>query len=94
MPLSFGGKIRTVKDATSRIRAGADKIIINTLLFNNNKIVSEIVKEIGSQAVIGSIDYKIINKEIFVFNNFGKNNTRVKLFDFIKIVEKNVSRRL
>lgn len=87
MPLSFGGKIRTVKDATSRIRAGADKIIINTLLFNNDKIVSEIVKEIGSQAVIGSIDYKIINKEIFVFNNFGKNNTRVKLFDFIKIVE-------
>lgn len=87
MPLSFGGKIRTVKDATSRIRVGADKIIINTLLFNNDKTVNEIVKEIGSQAVIGSIDYKIIDKEIFVFNNFGKNNTRVKLFDFIKIVE-------
>ena len=32
MPLTFGGKIRNVNDAVSRIRAGADKIIINSLL--------------------------------------------------------------
>lgn len=87
MPLSFGGKIRTVQDATNRIRAGADKIIINSLLFNKEKIVSEIVKEIGSQAVVGSIDYKIINNEALVFNKFGKNNTKIKLLDFIKYIE-------
>ena len=48
--------------------------------------MSEIVK-IGSQAVVGSIDYKIINNEALVFNKFGKNNTKIKLLDFIKYIE-------
>jgi len=71
MPLSFGGNIRSVEDAVARIRNGADKIICNHLLFNQSDVLKEIIKTLGSQAVVGSIDYKIINGKAQVFKNFG-----------------------
>ena len=87
MPLTFGGKIKNVTDAVNRIRAGADKIIINSLLLKDLNIVKKIISEIGSQAVVASIDYKIVNGKLFVFNNFGQNNTNIELLDFIKKIE-------
>ena len=88
MPLTFGGKIRSLNDAVSRIRAGADKIIINSLLLKDLNIVKNIISEIGSQAVVASIDYKIVNGKLIVFNNFGQNNTNIELIDFLKKIEK------
>ena len=76
MPLAFGGKIRNVTDAVDRIRAGADKIVINSLLLKDLNIVKKIISEIGSQAVVASIYYKIINGKSFVFSDFGQNNTK------------------
>ena len=87
MPLTFGGKIRSVNDAINRIRAGADKIIINSLLLKDLNIVKKIVSEIGSQAIVASIDYKIVNGKSIVFNNFGQNNTNIELLDFLKKIE-------
>ena len=59
MPFSVGGGIRTLDDAVIRIRSGADKIIINTLIFESKSIVEQIVKVLGSQAVVASLDYRI-----------------------------------
>ena len=87
MPLSFGGKIRSCKDVVIRIRAGADKIIINSILYDNVSEVKNIVKEVGSQAVVASIDYKQIEGNIICFKNFGKINTKIQLNDLIKKVE-------
>lgn len=87
MPLTFGGKIRNTNDAVKMIRAGADKIIINNLLINDQEEVRTIVKNLGSQAVVGSIDYKCSEGECFVFKNFGKENTNIKLTDFLKKAE-------
>tara|TARA_Y100001970_G_scaffold271226_1_gene366134 strand:+ start:8140 stop:8928 length:789 start_codon:yes stop_codon:yes gene_type:complete len=87
MPLTFGGKIRSLKDAVVRIRAGADKITINHLLFHKPDEVKKIVKNIGSQAVVASIDYKVVDGKSLVFNNFGKKNTGLDLFEFLKSVE-------
>ena len=60
MPFSFGGGIRSVDDAKIRIRSGADKIVINTLIFESEDIVNEIIKILGTQAVVASIDYSTI----------------------------------
>lgn len=87
MPLTFGGKIRNVNDAVNRIRAGADKIVINSLLLKDLNIVKKIISEIGSQAIVASIDYKIINGKSIVFSNFGQNNTNIELLDFLKKIE-------
>lgn len=87
MPLTFGGGIRSVDDAVNRIRAGADKITINSLLYKDLNIVKKIISEIGSQAVVASIDYKIINEKLIIFNNFGQDNTNIELIDFLKKIE-------
>mgnify|MGYP001417101763 CR=1 FL=1 len=87
MPLSFGGKIRSCSDAVSRVRAGADKIIINSILYSNLAEVKNIIKELGSQAVVASIDYKIIDKKPTCFRNFGIENTKINLIEFVKKIE-------
>ncbi len=87
MPLSFGGGIRSVKDVEDRIYNGADKIIINSLLFTNKEIVSNIIDRFGSQAVIASIDYKIHNSNPIIFNDFGRKQTDFSLIDGVKYLE-------
>jgi len=87
MPFSFGGGIRTVEDAIARIRNGADKIIINTLIFENKIIVEKIIKVLGSQAVIASLDYRIENGLPIVFTNNGRKNIKKTLFEVVEYCE-------
>ncbi len=69
VPLTVGGGIKNVEDATKLIRAGADKICINTIAINNKKIITELADNFGSQAVIVSIDAKEHNGNYRVFSN-------------------------
>ena len=62
MPLSFGGGIRTIEDAVSRIRSGADKVIVNYLLFEAPTLVSEMITILGGQALVASLDYRKLDK--------------------------------
>ena len=87
MPLSFGGGIRTLSDAVDRIRNGADKIIVNHLLHESKDVVQEISSTLGAQAIIGSIDYKMIDGSPVVFSKYGNEKTNYDLFDFINICE-------
>ncbi len=88
MPLTFGGGIRNVQDVDYRIRNGADKITLNTGAFEDPKLISEAAEKYGSQAVVISIDYKIIKRQPIVFTNFGQKNTKTTVFDWIKKCEK------
>jgi len=58
MPVAVGGKISNIDDAVKRIENGAEKIIINTMAFENKNEIKNIIKTLGSQAVILSVDYK------------------------------------
>ena len=57
MPLSFGGGIRNITDAHFFFENGADKIVINTMYYNNKKMLEKIIKIFGSQAIVFSLDY-------------------------------------
>ncbi len=87
MPLTFGGGIRNIDDISYRIQNGADKITLNTGAFENPSLISEAAKKFGSQAVVISIDYKIIDGQPIVFTNFGQNNTGKSVFNWIKECE-------
>lgn len=87
MPFSFGGGIRTVDDANIRIRSGADKIVINSLIFDSVNTVSKIIKILGSQAVVASIDYKIENGNPMVYSDSGKKKIKKNLFEIVKYCE-------
>ena len=58
MPVSVGGGIRTVEDARRLLRAGADKVSINTSAVENRDLVSACADAFGSQATVVAIDAK------------------------------------
>lgn len=87
MPLTFGGGIRTLRDIDYRIRNGADKITLNTSAFENPELITRAAKKYGSQAIVISIDYKIIKDRPIIFTNWGQKNTKKDVFSWIKKCE-------
>ena len=56
MPLTWGGRIRSVEDMRTRISRGADKITLNSAAVRNSSLITEGAKVLGSQAIVVSID--------------------------------------
>ena len=61
IPLTVGGGIRTVDDMYRMLRAGADKVSINTAAFYNPQLISDGAKRFGSQCIVLSIDARRVN---------------------------------
>jgi cyclase len=61
IPLTAGGGIRTLDDARSVVRAGADKVTVNTAAVARPELISELSREFGAQAVVLAIDAKRLN---------------------------------
>ncbi len=59
IPLTAGGGIRSLDDARSVIRAGADKITVNTAAVERPELITELSCEFGAQAVVLAIDTKL-----------------------------------
>jgi cyclase len=58
IPLTAGGGIRTLKDGRAVVRAGADKITVNTAAVERPELISELSREFGAQAIVLAIDAK------------------------------------
>ena len=56
MPLTWGGRIRSVDDMRQRFRRGADKITLNTSAVRTPELITEGARLFGSQAIVVSID--------------------------------------
>lgn len=59
IPLTAGGGIRSLDDARAVIRAGADKITVNTAAAERPALIAELSQEFGAQAVVLAIDAKL-----------------------------------
>lgn len=58
IPLTAGGGIRSLDDARAVVRAGADKVTINTAAVERPALISELSEEFGAQAVVLAVDAK------------------------------------
>lgn len=58
MPLSYGGGVETLEQATAIIRAGVEKIVVNTALVTSPDVVRTMVATLGAQAVVGALDVR------------------------------------
>jgi imidazole glycerol-phosphate synthase subunit HisF len=58
IPLAAGGGIRSLDDARSVVRAGADKVTLNTAGVERPELIGELSREFGAQAVVLAIDAK------------------------------------
>ncbi len=58
IPFTVGGGVRTIEDARRLLRAGADKVSVNTAAVERRALVTEIADEFGTQCVVCAIDAK------------------------------------
>ena len=59
VPLTVGGGIRTLKDFQRLLRAGADKISVNSAAVKDNTLIARAAKRFGSQCVVLAIDARL-----------------------------------
>jgi imidazole glycerol-phosphate synthase subunit HisF len=59
IPLTAGGGIRSLEDARSVVRAGADKVTVNTAAVERPELITELSNEFGAQAVVLALDAKV-----------------------------------
>ena len=58
IPFTVGGGVRTVEDINALLRAGADKVSVNTAAWKNPQLIREAANQFGSQCVVCAIDAK------------------------------------
>jgi cyclase len=58
MPLCYGGGIKTLEQARKLVAIGVEKISINSMAIHDLELIKQLVTELGSQSVVGSMDIK------------------------------------
>jgi len=82
IPFTVGGGIRTVADAAAALRAGADKIAVNTAAVRDPSLVSRLAESFGSQCVVAAVDVKRIAGKLTVMANGGREGTTLEAVDW------------
>ncbi len=76
VPLTVGGGVRSVEDVRDLLRAGADKVAINTAAVHRPKLITEVARRFGSQCIVLSIEAKQRSKGSWeVYTDCGREQT-------------------
>ncbi len=89
MPLTVGGGVRTCDDIRELLKAGADKVSLNTAAVERPTLVKEAAARFGSQCVVVAIDAKRIGpKKWGVYTHGGRKDRKMAVVTWAKKVEK------
>ena len=85
IPLTVGGGVRSVEDARALLRAGADKVAINSAALARPELITEIAHEFGSQCVVLAVDARLKSEGAWtVFSHGGRTDTKRDLLAWIR----------
>lgn len=85
VPMTVGGGIRSVDDVHEILRAGADKVAINTAAVANPQLITQIAKRFGSQCTVLSIEAKQVGPDFWeVYTNNGRERTGLNVIEWVK----------
>ena len=85
VPMTVGGGIRSVDDATEILRAGADKVAVNTAAVSNPQLITDIARRFGSQCMVLSIEAKQVGLDRWeVYTDNGRERTRLDVVEWVK----------
>ncbi|GIW78105.1 MAG: imidazole glycerol phosphate synthase subunit HisF [Phycisphaerae bacterium] len=91
MPLTVGGGIRTLEDATRLIQAGAEKVSVNSAAVKHPQLLADIARKFGRCATVLGLDANRVFKdgvEVWeVFINGGRTATGIRVMDWVKQAE-------
>ena len=88
IPLTVGGGIRSIQDITRILRAGADKVVINTAAVSNPQFIEKAVKIFGSSTIVIAIEaIKEKSGQYLVYTDNGREFTGINVYHWAKQVE-------
>ena len=87
IPLTVGGGVKNIEIVKKLLRAGADKVTINSAAFNNPNLIKQIAKSFGSQCIVASIDAKKRGDKYECFSYSGKQATGISVSEWAKELE-------
>jgi cyclase len=88
IPFTVGGGIRAVADAGAALRAGADKITVNTAAVRDPSLVTRLAESFGSQCIVAAVDVKRIEGRLAVVVNGGREPTDLEAVEWSRRLEK------
>jgi cyclase len=83
IPISAGGGVRSIEDARVLFENGADKILLNTAVYEDPELVGNLINKYGSQSIVASIDYH--KGRVFIDN--GNRKTNMEIVEYIGYIE-------
>jgi imidazole glycerol-phosphate synthase subunit HisF len=76
MPLAYGGGVKTIEDFKRLYAVGIEKVIVNTLIFDDPDIVKQAANKFGNQSVVASVDVTRNSDNKFdLYSHSGRENT-------------------
>jgi cyclase len=87
IPFTVGGGIASVETAKALLRAGADKISVNSSAVKNPQLIQELANEFGNQCVVVAIDIRRNDVNWTVHTHGGKKDTGIDALEWIKKVQ-------
>ena len=87
IPLTVGGGIRSINNIQNLLKAGADKVSINSAALNDPNVIKTSSQYFGSQCIVVAVDVKKNNNQWTVYSHGGTKNTRIDAIHWLRKVE-------
>lgn len=87
IPFTVGGGIGSIADVSALLRAGADKVSVNSAAVRNPDLVNQLAREFGSQCVVVAIDTRFVGGEHRVHTHGGRQPTELRTVAWAKELE-------
>lgn len=87
IPFTVGGGIKTVDEIEDILKAGADKVSLNSAIVRNPELIIRAADEFGSQAVVAAVDAKRVDDHWEVFVKGGSEPTGLDAIEWVKKTE-------
>jgi cyclase len=84
IPFTVGGGVRSVEDAGRLLRAGADKVAVNTAAVRDPSLVRRLADSFGSQCVVVAVDAKRVEGRFVVMVTGGREATPLEAIDWVR----------
>ena len=87
IPLTVGGGISSIENIQSLLKAGADKVSINSASIKNPNIIKEASDYFGNQCIVAAVDAKKHNNDWYVYSHGGTKKTNLLALNWIEKVQ-------
>ena len=87
VPVVAGGGISSIEDCNRLLRAGADKLAINSKATEDIGFIAQASRTFGAQCIVGSVDVKKVNQQYRVYSHNGSIDTGIDVLDWTTALE-------